>query len=102
MKKLIIINIVLLFIMMMSFGCGKSNSVDNVDNNDTTDYERITVHELKKLIDSQADIVIVDVRGKQSYDISHIPDALWMSYPDGLREKVNQLPEDKDIILYCS
>ena len=58
--------------------------------------------ELKSMVDSQADIVIVDVRSKESYDISHIPNTLWISYPTGLRNQGDQLPKDKEIILYCS
>ncbi len=66
------------------------------------DYERVTVNELKGLLDNKADIVVVDVRSKDSYDAGHIPGAISMPYPDEIKARHGELPQDKTIILYCS
>jgi 3-mercaptopyruvate sulfurtransferase SseA len=67
---------------------------------------RITVEELKRLIDQKADIVIVDTRDGASYDYGHIPGAINIYYdPNGdpaEREMILvALPADKLIVTYC-
>ena len=64
--------------------------------------ERITIKDLKSLLDSKADVVIVDVRSVSSYDAGHIPKAISMPFSDGIKARNNELPKDKLIILYCS
>jgi len=66
------------------------------------DYERITTNELKVLLDNKADIVVVDVRDKDSYKAGHIPGAISMPFPDEIKARNNELPQDKPIIIYCS
>ncbi len=67
---------------------------------------RITAEELKQLVDSKADIVIVDTRDSLSYSYGHIPGAINIYYdPNGdptTREMtLVALPADKLIALYC-
>ena len=64
--------------------------------------ERISIGELNSFLDNQADVVILDVRSKESYDKAHIPGAVSMTYPDEIRARNHELPLDKTIILYCS
>ncbi|MDF1591976.1 MAG: rhodanese-like domain-containing protein [Desulfobacterales bacterium] len=58
---------------------------------------------MKKLIDTKADMVLVDSRPKRSmYDKGHIPTAI--SIPDSEFDKLkDQLPQDKEkqLIFYC-
>ncbi len=66
------------------------------------DIPRITIEELKKLIDDKADIVILDAQGKNVYDGGHIKGAL--SFPWVMEVKpsdVQKLPKDKLTITYC-
>ena len=64
--------------------------------------ERISIDELKDLIDSKADIVIIDVRQENNYDTGHLPNAISVPFPDGIDAKHDELPKDKLLILYCS
>lgn len=64
------------------------------------DFELISVDKLKTMLDDQADVVVVDARSEQSYAIRHIPGAVSMPYPDGIRAKNLELPRDKMIIFY--
>ena len=86
-------------------GCGDStgNDVLNDGNLNTSQSPtRISVEELKDLQDNQADIVLVDVRNRESYDSGYISGAISMEYPGELRARYSELPKDKTIILYCS
>lgn len=62
--------------------------------------DRILVEQLKGLLDGQADVLVVDTRGEQEYEAGHIPGAISMPFPDGIRSRNKGLPRDKTIILY--
>ena len=66
------------------------------------DPELISLEEFKSMVDSDADMVIVDTRIGISYDAGHIPGAISMHYPTEIRTKNEELPRDKTIVLYCS
>ncbi len=67
---------------------------------------RITVEELKQLIDKNADVVVVDVRDSGSYEAGHIKGAVNIYY-DPTADPMNRqmmlmaLPMDKLIVTYC-
>jgi rhodanese-related sulfurtransferase len=65
------------------------------------EIQRIKPEELKKLIDSKADIVVVDNQPKAAYDIEHIPGAINFPWATQIKGPVN-LPRDKVLILYCA
>lgn len=66
-------------------------------------YPSVSVEWVKKQVDANADMMIVDSRPKRKkYDKGHIPTAV--SIPDMQFDKfMDQLPEDKDkiLIFYC-
>ncbi len=66
-------------------------------------YPTVSVQWLKKQIDTNPDMVVVDSRPKRKkYDNAHIPTAI--SIPDTQFDKYkDQLPEDKDrvVVFYC-
>jgi rhodanese-related sulfurtransferase len=65
------------------------------------EIQRIKPEELKKLIDSKTDIVVVDNQPKAAYDIEHIPGAINFPWATQIKGPVN-LPRDKVLILYCA
>lgn len=62
---------------------------------------RITVYELRDLIDRGEAPVIVDVRTQSRFHVGHIPGALRMTLEE-LDEKLADLPRERDIVLYCT
>jgi rhodanese-related sulfurtransferase len=67
---------------------------------------RISVEELKRLLEQKADIVVVDTRDSGSYDGSHIPGAVNIYYdeagnPTDSETALAALPMDKPIVIYC-
>jgi membrane protein DedA with SNARE-associated domain len=65
--------------------------------------DRITVEELKEKIDSGELLTIVDLRHSLDFeaDPEAIPGAFRMDAKD-LEEKSDQLPRDREVILYCT
>lgn len=66
------------------------------------DVARITIDELKNMVDKGADIVILDVQPKTIYDKGHIKGAISFPWKRKLtQEQVIRLPKGKTIITYC-
>jgi rhodanese-related sulfurtransferase len=65
------------------------------------EVQRIKPEELKKLIESKADIVVVDNQPKGAYDMEHIPGAINFPWAIQIKVPVN-LPRNKVLILYCA
>lgn len=62
---------------------------------------RITVYELRDMIDRGEAPVIVDVRTQSRFHVGHIPGALRMTLEE-LDEKLADLPRERDLVLYCT
>ena len=64
---------------------------------------RITIDELKQMIDAGGKPAIVDLRHKLEFELSPfgIPGAMWIS-PDEIEQRLEEIPRDRDVVLYCS
>ncbi|SFN08070.1 membrane protein DedA, SNARE-associated domain [Variovorax sp. OV329] len=64
--------------------------------------ERIGVHELRELLDSEGAPVVIDVRSEAAaaIDPRRIPGAVLI-HPNGIEHQIAQLPRDREIVLYC-
>ena len=60
----------------------------------------ITVAELSKKDLSQ--MVLLDSREKKEYEVSHLKNAKWVGYDDFKLSRVNDVPKDASIVIYCS
>ena len=65
------------------------------------EVQSIKPEELKKLIESKADILVVDNQPKGAYDMGHIPGAVNFPWAMQIKVPVN-LPRNKMLILYCA
>ena len=65
------------------------------------DVPRVSLEQLKEKLDAGADIVIVDVRGKEDFDEGHITGAISIPW-EKMEARYTELPRDKEIITYCS
>ena len=71
-------------------------------NNQEMVFLNITAEEARKLMDSENDRIILDVRSREEYDQGHIPGAILI--PDTeIEAKAADLLPDKDqlILVYC-
>ena len=65
-------------------------------------YEIITPENAKDIMDSDSDIIILDVREKDEYDSGHIPGSILLPYTIIDQKAKEFLPDkNKQILVYC-
>ena len=96
MKKFFILTLILLLT-----ACGNNNAADN-EKGATVMYQQITQDEAKRIMDSNEDIVILDVREQDEFDEGHIPGAVLLPYTE-IEDKAEEMIPDKynQILVYC-
>ena len=65
-----------------------------------TEIQKISADELKKLIETKRNILIVDVQPKAAYEIGHIKGAINFPWAKEIKGPV-KLPKNKSLIIYC-
>jgi rhodanese-related sulfurtransferase len=65
-------------------------------NHETVPY--VSVAELKRM--PQA--VLLDTRQKKEFDVSHLKGARWVGYEEFELKRVQDVPKDAPIVVYCS
>jgi rhodanese-related sulfurtransferase/predicted transcriptional regulator len=66
---------------------------------DRDEMEALSPEELEERLERD-DVLVLDVRPEEEYDAGHIPGA--RSIPiDRLEARLDELPDDKDIVAYC-
>jgi len=100
--------LVLLLAMLLLTGCG-SNGKQGATTEQTAEdvgvkgeYVQISAEEAKKLMDTEENFILLDVRTQEEYESSHIPGAILI--PDNeVEERAEKELPDKDqlILVYC-
>ncbi len=64
---------------------------------------RVTPEELRAMLQQENDVIIVDLRRalEVQYDRVKLPGALWIALED-LERRHEEIPRDKEVVLYCS
>lgn len=47
-------------------------------------------------------VIFLDARERAEYDVSHIPNAIWVGYNDFDIERLKNIDKNKKVIVYCS
>jgi len=65
-------------------------------------YRQITQEEARRIMEDEADYIILDVRTEEEYDGGHIPGAIVISHEE-ITEKAEKVLTDKEqlILVYC-
>jgi rhodanese-related sulfurtransferase len=50
----------------------------------------------------QSNVLILDARERSEYDVSHLPNAVFIGYNSFEKKTLDSVPKDKPIVVYCS
>jgi rhodanese-related sulfurtransferase len=59
----------------------------------------VSCSELKK---EQNEVILLDTRAKREFEVSHLPEARWVGYDEFDLKKVENLPKNTPIVVYCT
>jgi len=62
----------------------------------------INSDDLAQLIENDTDIIILDIRSKAEYAVSHIKGARFVNYDSFSIKEIQDIPKDRQIIIHCS
>lgn len=92
---------VILFSIFGLTGCSNSTNRSNTASNSNT-YQQITAEEAAKMMQSETDYIVLDVRTEQEYESGHIPGAVNIPNETIASGAIQQLPDKEQLILvYC-
>ena len=106
------IAVLLLLAAMLLAGCSnqqpetQQTTVQPTQATETTTpeeaYMNITQEEAKKLMDTETDYIILDVRTQEEFDEKHIPGAILIPHTEIEAKAAEKLPnKDQLILVYC-
>ncbi len=80
--------VVLILALLVLSGCAQPTLTD------------ISVEDAKQMIDTNQDVIILDVRSQSEYDSAHIDGATLIPKSE-LEDRIGELDKGKKIIVYC-
>ena len=102
-----VLGIVSILILSLGFiaGCGSKNKVSNTiqQSEETKGYENIDGKQTEKLLNSDKDVLIIDVRSEYEYEKGHLLNAINLPYDDDFKSELNEIIDykDKTVLVYC-
>ena len=66
------------------------------------DFPRVNPIELKRILKANENVILLDVRESNEYNVSHLPNALHFGYETHNWLLLENLPKDTPVIVYCS
>jgi len=98
----VILIVVVLFLLIINTTFAQSINVGKTGSHGKVLNKFIEPTELKKLVEHPVDSIwIIDVRSEKAYANGHIPTARSFPYNE-INERLNEIPKDKYLILYCN
>ena len=58
----------------------------------------VSVKQLAKM----DEVITLDSRSKEEFDVSHLKNAIWVGYEDFTLDRIPNIYKDKKIVVYCS
>jgi len=102
-------NLYIFFVLFLSFS--QTSLAQRKVNTQAYDLmlQELLKHDVKECTVAQADsirrnkhVVFIDTREKREYDVSHLPNAIWVGYHNFDTSRLYGISKDTEIIAYCS
>lgn len=101
MKKVFLGLSVLFFLLLTACGIQGQDFDQMVDNLIDKSVPLIYPDSLFLRLKAESDLVVLDAREKEEYDVSHLQNAIWVGYNDFKLEDL-KIETDMEIVVYCS
>lgn len=58
--------------------------------------------EISKALDAKDTVIFLDARELEEYQVSHLPESIWVGYDDFSLKRLNGVNKKQPIVVYCS
>lgn len=103
--KTLLVGLAFLLTAMTLSACSTANTTgdsNQTSGEDTAVYHKISAKDAKTVMDSEENIVILDVREQYEFDAGHIPNATLLPVGDIAAKAAQVLPDkNQKILVYC-
>jgi len=86
------------------FAQGKETKVSNEAFNGM--LKELLQHSVTEVLpedcNNREEILYLDTRERKEYDVSHLPNAKWVGYTTFAKKRINDIPKDTKIVVYCT
>lgn len=87
-----------LLLCLILTACGQGQDGDSMENS----YRQVSQEEARKMMDTETDYIILDVRTEEEYASGHIPGAICVPNETIGTDPASELPDkDQLILVYC-
>jgi rhodanese-related sulfurtransferase len=101
MKKIVALLLVLVLAVTL-ISCKSDKNETEDENMNTFTYSDIKPEEAKRMLETEENVVLLDVRTPSEYTQSHIPNSVLIPLDTLQKKAVEQLPDkDSVILVYC-
>lgn len=104
-QRLMVIVLSILALLLAATGCSGRGPIQSAqagpEPNFSTDSPYVSTDELKRELDRGANMIILDARPKQDYELDHITGAISMPFFE-VEQRYKELPRDTWIVSYCA
>jgi rhodanese-related sulfurtransferase len=71
---------------------------------DWPEVPQMSTHELaqRMVVGNGATPLLIDVRTREEYEVSHLPGAIWAETPDQMATALRTASDQQTVVLYCS
>ena len=95
----------LMMLAGLTFSCGSTDRVDSGAYD--LMLQMLLEHSTNQIsVDSlvaiKERVVLLHARSREEYEVSHIPGARWVGYPELRNATYETIPRDSTVIVYCS
>ena len=93
------------FMMLLLTSCGEKKKTESAMFNTALQLllsGSVPVITVDKLVDKKPDVLLIDVREREEYQVSRIPDALHAGYKKFNPDNFKDIRKEQEIIVYCS
>jgi rhodanese-related sulfurtransferase len=83
-------------------GCQTKNYKEKLESLYNHTVPLIKSSELNAKLDDKGSVILLDIRSKKEYVVSHIDGAKLIIYDDFSQDDVRDLPKEAEVVVYCS
>ena len=96
----------LFYILLFVFSSSVSAQKKTLDDNFSSMLNGLLSHSVSEVlpneISNETNMIFLDAREKEEYQVSHIKDARWIGYDTFKTKNIEDIPKDQSIVVYCT